>query len=854
MENNKKNKLLLILGILLALIVIGYVVFSMTAGNFFNNGSKLVLIEGDTYLLGHGTSYSSSDETIVSVNEKGELLAHKSGSAIITYLKNGKKIKYYVSVKTDDESVKVVGVSFYKEILELEVGDEEVLEYHLTPDNATNKSVSWFSSNENVATVEEGKVKALSQGEAEVSIMAGNNTTANIKVKVKEKKEDKPITLDKQEIYMYNGVSTSVVADSNNNDLSWSSSDNNIVSVNNGVISSTGVGDATVIVETDDGQKTEVIIHVIDENQNEVEKVSRLYFDNERLDIEVGTSYNLSLKYEPNNAVLDTITWFSSNSNVVNVNQYGVITARSIGTSTITAKNANGISASINITVKEKYINVSAVSLNKSEINLNEGETEKLVVSINPVNASNKNIIWKSSNEQIASVSEDGLVVAKKKGSAVISVITSNNLTASTKVNVSSITVDPPVNNDIPVSSISLNKTSEVLRIGETSTLIATINPSNATNKTLKWSSSNNNVATVNNGVVQAINSGNATIIVSSSNGKTASYQLTVQGIRVESVSLNKSSVEGLVYDKEQLTASVYPSNATNKGITWTTSDPNIVKVSSTGQIELVGRGTATITARSVDGGKEATCTVVAKNSILVIGNSKTYRTGSSKEHHRPSLQFTTLGYTTGHMERGKNAFTSLGTLTYDGKTGYMANNTETTILTINSTSLLVKSQVNKIKEQLTNRRYNIIILQDSTNITADDYNTFKEGAVQIILLASTKGFNGKVYIRSCYPLNDSNFNSNVTKMNNNTNKLANELGGIVINEANAYKKAKQKGITIFDTDNHHQSNDGAYLSALCMFTKVFNANPVTEVTTDIYATNKTVAKQLRQIAYEECS
>ena len=189
------------------------------------------------------------------------------------------------------------------------------------------------------------------------------------------------------------------------------------------------------------------------------------------------------------------------------------------------------------------------------------------------------------------------------------------------------VTVPAPT---VAVTGVSLNKTSlSFTGTGSSQTLTATVSPSNATNKTLTWSSSNTSVATVSNGVVKAVGFGTATITAKSNNGKTVSCSVTVNPIAVTGVSLNKSSLNFIGTGSSQtLTATVSPSNATNKTLTWSSSNTSVATVSN-GVVKAVGFGTATITAKSNNGKTAAvkvTVEQVALSSIAVATMpSKTY-------------------------------------------------------------------------------------------------------------------------------------------------------------------------------------------------------------------------------------
>lgn len=185
-----------------------------------------------------------------------------------------------------------------------------------------------------------------------------------------------------------------------------------------------------------------------------------------------------------------------------------------------------------------------------------------------------------------------------------------------------SITISSATN--IPVQSVSLDKTSLELTEGGTGTLIATVEPNNATNKNVTWSTSNASIATVNNGEVTAVSAGTATI-TATADGKSATCTVTVAAatVPVTGVTLNKTSTSLYVGDTETLTATVLPDNATNKNVTWSTSDPSVATVEN-GTVTAVGRGTATITVTTEDGSFTADCTVTVSR-YSTGGGSTTY-------------------------------------------------------------------------------------------------------------------------------------------------------------------------------------------------------------------------------------
>ena len=256
---------------------------------------------------------------------------------------------------------------------------------------------------------------------------------------------------------------------------------------------------------------------------------------------------------------------------------------------------------------KGRYVALESVSVSPSELTLTEGDNSSLSLVITPSNASVKTVSWKSSSPTVATVSQSGRIDALAEGTTLVTVTTEDGgKTASCAV-----TVKAKV---IPVSGITLDKTSLNMTEGDEQTLSASITPSNATDKSVTWSSSNSSVALVSSsGVVTAKSAGTATITVTTTDGgKKATCSVTVQAktVSVTGVSLNKTSLSMTVGDTQTLTATVTPSNATDKSVSWSSSNASVAAVSTSGVMTAIAVGSATITVTTNDGGKKATCSV----------------------------------------------------------------------------------------------------------------------------------------------------------------------------------------------------------------------------------------------------
>lgn len=231
----------------------------------------------------------------------------------------------------------------------------------------------------------------------------------------------------------------------------------------------------------------------------------------------IGETVQLSASVQPSDATDKALTWTSSKQSVATVSSSGLVTAIAEGNSTITAS-AGGKSATCAVIVSKGTVAVSSITLDKESLELVEGNTATLTVTVKPDDATDKTVTWSSSDATVASV-DNGKVTAIKEGTTSI-IAKAGDKTAECKVTV--------VKKVIAVTSIELNKTNLELVEGESETLIATVKPNDATDKTVEWSAFNEAVAKVENGIVFAIHEGTTTITAKAGEEK-AKCEVTVK-------------------------------------------------------------------------------------------------------------------------------------------------------------------------------------------------------------------------------------------------------------------------------------------------------------------------------------
>lgn len=251
---------------------------------------------------------------------------------------------------------------------------------------------------------------------------------------------------------------------------------------------------------------------------------------------------------------------------------------------------------------------VTSIVLSDTSIILQPDASKRLTATVLPSDADNKNVLWESSNEAVAEVNSSGRVTANANGTCIITCSATDG---------SGVKAECQVTVGNPVTSITLNKTSVSLSLpnNKTVTLLATILPTNATNKNVTWSSSNTGVATVSNGTVTAVAAGNCTITCSAKDGSGVKAEcpvtVTAEQQLVTSITLSQSSLSLEPGKTQTLTATVMPTNATNKSVTWSSNKTSVATVNQTGKVTAVAVGTCTITCSAKDGsGVKAECQV----------------------------------------------------------------------------------------------------------------------------------------------------------------------------------------------------------------------------------------------------
>lgn len=378
-----------------------------------------------------------------------------------------------------------------------------------------------------------------------------------------------------------------------------------------GNIITVGSGTAIITAITDDGDyiaQCQVTVSV---------KVKGVDLDQKDITINVGNTIALKANINPDVASDKTVEWTSSDTSVATVDKDGVVRGVKTGSTTITAKtNDGGFEASCTVNVINA---VKGITVSDTRIALYPNKTKQLKASVTPADADNPNVVWESNDDEVATVSETGLVTAKMPGTATITVKSvDGEYTATCTVTVGK-----------HVSSIILSDTELTMPAGTSETLYATVMPLAAFNKTVTWVSTNPKVATVDgNGNVKAIKAGITTVIAYCEDGDvTASCVVTVTN-SATGIEMSESEVYIARNSQKQLNATVTPDTAENKNVTWESKYPNIASIDSNGLVTAKMAGTTIIIATSEDGKFKAYCSVKVVGVEALSTASIDYDTG----------------------------------------------------------------------------------------------------------------------------------------------------------------------------------------------------------------------------------
>lgn len=512
--------------------------------------------------------YSSDNSNIATIDSNGDIKAISGGTtyvvARIEYTdKEGKissktkRVKVMVKAPVKTVEVRVYNTDSPDTIYSKKIGDKIQLKAVITPTNAFDKKIEWSSENNDIAAVDENGLlttkakgityiyaKCLSGGYG----MDGNGTPAvgMIKIVVGGDEYSLDITPDRSEVYPGEKISFDTILTPETaikGKVKWSC-DNSSVSFNSkseayiAEDAREGLATVTATMELADGSvyTAEALIYI-------KSPVKKIEFSKNSQNVYIYEDVNLSLIFNSNKTVpTDTnVTWSIQDSSIVSVDKYGKVYGKKLGQTWVYATAYNGKRAEIFVKVISAP---KSIALNKHEITCYNGATTDISYSFNPTYTTEKNVTWTTTNSKVAYYDTyTKKIVAVGGGSCYITVSAKDSHfgTVSDKVRV----VVKQKTTGITISNTKVKK-----RAGEIFKLSASVMPVDAYNKSVYWTSSNKNIALVDEfGVVTCRKKGKATITAISADGFVAKCKLTVKKAKFK-VKYGVTNVNGLFVRK----------------------------------------------------------------------------------------------------------------------------------------------------------------------------------------------------------------------------------------------------------------------------------------------------------------
>lgn len=388
-------------------------------------------------------TWTSSNTAVATVNASGLVTAVSAGTATITVktVDGNKTATSAITVA----AIPVASVSVSPTTASLYAGNTQQLSATIAPANATNKTVTWTSSNTGVATVNSaGLVTAVSAGTANITVTTQDGSKTAIAAITVNANTNFTVYFYKPsnwgtgiKIYYWSALPTGILADASWPGVNMTDAGNGWYSYTFTNVTSTNLifNDGTSQTADLNRNKTGWYMNTTwyDSNPGTVVAVTGVTLSPTTATLLVGATQQLTPTVAPATATNKTVSYVSSNTAVATVNTSGLITAVAAGSATITVTTQDGAkTATCAVTVNATNVAVTSVSLSPSSASLSVGGTQQLTPTILPANATNKSVNYSSSNTAVATVNSSGLITAVANGSATITVTTVDGSKTST--------------------------------------------------------------------------------------------------------------------------------------------------------------------------------------------------------------------------------------------------------------------------------------------------------------------------------------------------------------------------------------------------------------------------------------
>lgn len=540
----------------------------------------------------------------------------------------------------EKDSAKVSGITVTPALVTLEAGKTVSLKAAVVPETAADKTVRWESENPAVADVTaSGVVTAKAAGETSVTaVTTDGNYRASCLITVIGKtdvtgvriEETFPVPVGKEVGLNYAVLPTDASVKTVLFTVEEGKEDVlTIEDPNRGIVKGVAVGTAQVTVTTAEGGYSDSCAVTVYRAAEKVTITADGYEADAGLEAGLTLALTATVSGEP---TYDTVFWATSDPQTAAVDADGTVTAKEPGTVTVRAslhpfdnpEYPADVTAEIKIDIVAGSAAVESVAINEGEtVTMFKGETKQLTCTVNPPNASEKTVVWSvTEGADVVSVNADtGEVTALRPGRATVTVTSRSDAAKSDSCTVTVLEA---------VTAVRLNSGSLQLTLtedGKTATLTATVEPEEATDRTVRWTAVPDGIVSVENGTVTALNAGTATVRAESVSNPGVYDECEVTVISpVTQITLNHSVYPAAPERFEVgldfvLSATVTPGDATDKRLTWSVSPENIVSLDdATGTVTALKAGTATVTVTAADGfGASASCVITVSPATAAV-------------------------------------------------------------------------------------------------------------------------------------------------------------------------------------------------------------------------------------------
>lgn len=558
---------------------------------------------------GSTVAWSSDNEEVAKVDQNGLVTAVGKGTANITATAGGQSASCAVTVNAPLKGIQITG-----ERDTIKKGDKEKLSVVYDPEDTTDDTtVTWSSDNEKVATVDQtGLVTAVADGTANIKAKVGT-LEATYAITVQEVKLNGITIKDATTIHRGETETLEVTYDPENTTddktVEWTTTDPAVATVDgSGTVTAVGIGSANITAKV--GNHTDVCVVTVDAPLESIEVQDTLEMVKNQTAV---IDYKLVPSDTTDNA---PVTFTSSDPTVATVDESGKITALKAGTTVITLKGANDVTAEVTVTVTE--IPIDTVSLDKESAVIEKGQTTELTAVVGPETTTdeNKSIKWSSSDPSVVTVSPEQtnsgdkvtVTATDKGGTATITAEAWNGTKAECVI-----TVPVHIENITLPQDVTLNR-------GRTTVLDVVCDPeeNDDTITSVEWQSDAPEVADVySDGTVEGIKEGTANItakvtvttLANETKEYTAQTQVTVKENHLDAELGGKLAFEELkdallkgqsidMYYQLNLEDIMYENEITDGVlIEWTSSDEDVAAIEQTGRLTGLKEGSTTITA-----------------------------------------------------------------------------------------------------------------------------------------------------------------------------------------------------------------------------------------------------------------